>query len=70
MCFPGRGTHITRDICFPGRGTHISNDMCFPGRGTHITRNYTLVNFIAHFSLKEVQPFPDHKTDKTSNYKM
>ena len=32
MCFPGRGTHITRDMCFPGVGTHITRDMCFPGR--------------------------------------
>ena len=35
MCFPGRGTHFTRDMCFPGRGSHITRDMCFPGRGTH-----------------------------------
>ena len=20
MCFPGGGTHITRDMCLPGRG--------------------------------------------------
>ena len=39
MCFPGRGTHITRDMCFPGRGTHITWDMFFRGRGTHITRD-------------------------------
>ena len=51
MCFPGRRTHITRDICFPGGGTkslgmcfpgggtHITRDMCFPGGGTHITRD-------------------------------
>ena len=24
MCFPGRGTHITRDMCFLGGGTHIT----------------------------------------------
>ena len=51
MCFPGRGTHINRDMCFafkkkiardmcfPGRGTHLSRDMCFSGRGTHIARD-------------------------------
>ena len=39
MCFPGRGTDITRDIGSPGRGTHITTDMCFPGRGTHITKD-------------------------------
>ena len=46
-CFPGRGTHITRNMCFRGRETHIitymgymsrethfTRDMCFPGRGT------------------------------------
>ena len=56
MCFPGRGTHITGDMCFPGRRTHITSDMCIPGRGTHIIRNYTPINFIVHFSLKEVKP--------------
>ena len=66
MCFPGRETHITRDMCFPGTGTHITSDMCIPGRGTHIIRNYTPINFIVHFSLKEVKPSPDRKTDKTS----
>ena len=30
--FPGKGTHITRDMCFPGGGTHITRDMCFQGR--------------------------------------
>ena len=39
MCFPGGGTHITRDMCFPGGGTHITRDMRFPGGGTHITRD-------------------------------
>ena len=39
MCFPGRKTHITRDMCLPGRKTHITRDMCLPGRGTHITRD-------------------------------
>ena len=39
MCFPGRATHITRDMCFPGRGTHITRDMRFPGRGRHISRD-------------------------------
>ena len=39
MCFPGRGTHITRDMCFPGRGTQITRDMCFSGRGTNISRD-------------------------------
>ena len=39
MCFPGAGTHISRDMCFPGRGTHITKDMCFPCGGTHITRD-------------------------------
>ena len=43
MCFPGRGTHITRDMCFPGRGTHITRDMCFPGRGTHISRDMSFL---------------------------
>ena len=38
MFFPAAGMHITRDMCFPGRGTHITRDMCFQGRGTHITR--------------------------------
>ena len=28
---------MSRDICFPGRGTHITRKMCFPERGTHIT---------------------------------
>ena len=56
MCFPGRGTHITGDMCFPGRGTHITSDMCIPGRGTHIITNYTPINLIVHFSLKEVKP--------------
>ena len=32
MCFPGRGTYITRDMCFPGGGTHILRDMFFPVR--------------------------------------
>ena len=66
MCFPGRGTHITGDMCFPGTETHITSDMCIPGRGTHIIRNYTPINFIVHFSLKEVKSSPDRKTDKTS----
>ena len=39
MCFPGGGTHITRDMCFPGGGTHVTWDMCFPGGGTHVTRD-------------------------------
>ena len=44
MCFPGWGTHITRNLCFWGRGTHITRDMCFPGRGTHITRYMGLMS--------------------------
>ena len=32
MCFPVRGTHITRDMCFLGRGMHFTRDMCFLGR--------------------------------------
>ena len=52
MCFPGRGTYITRDMCLldgehislgirvsQGGGTHITRHMRFPGRGTHITRD-------------------------------
>ena len=37
MCFPGKGTQITRDMCFPNGGTHIIRDMCFAGGGTQIT---------------------------------
>ena len=29
MCFPGRGTYITRDMCFPGGGIHILRDIFF-----------------------------------------
>ena len=48
MCFPGWGTHITRDklhypgtgissdMCSPTRETHIPSKMCFPYPGTHI----------------------------------
>ena len=25
--FPGRATHITKDMCFPGAGTHITGDI-------------------------------------------
>ena len=32
MCFPGRGTYITRDMCFPGGGIHILRDIFFLGR--------------------------------------
>ena len=53
MCFPGEGTHNTRDnvcfrawgayvttgMCFAVWGTHITRDMCYPGGGTHITRD-------------------------------
>ena len=47
---------------------HISGVACvsLARRGTDITRNYTPVNFIVHFSLTEVKPPPNHKTDKTS----
>ena len=38
MCFPDRGTHITRSMYFRGRGTYITRDMCFQGRGMHINR--------------------------------
>ena len=39
MCFPGGGTHITRDMCFPGGETYVTRDMCSPTRETHITRD-------------------------------
>ena len=52
MCFPVRGTYITRDMCLldgehislgirvsQGGGTHITRHMRFPGRETHITRD-------------------------------
>ena len=32
MCFPGRGTYITRDMCFPGGGIHLLRDIFFLGR--------------------------------------
>ena len=32
MCFPGRGTYITRDTRFLGGGIHILRDMFFQGR--------------------------------------
>ena len=32
MCFPVRGTYITRDMCFPGGGIHILRDIFFLGR--------------------------------------
>ena len=51
MCFPGGGTHITRDMCFPGRGTHITRDKCFPGRGTHITRDMCVLGGGTHISI-------------------
>ena len=59
MCFPGRGTHITKDMCFPGTGTHITRDSCFPGGGTHITRDmrfYSLERrfFVLEYRKKEI----------------
>ena len=36
MCFPGRGTHITRDMCSLTWETHVTRDMRFLGRGTQI----------------------------------
>ena len=50
MCFPGRETHITRDICFTVRGTHITRDMCFPGRGTHITSDMCFLGRGTHIA--------------------
>ena len=50
--FPGRGTHIHRDMCSPRWGntyhqayvfprweTNFTRDMCFPGKEMHISRN-------------------------------
>ena len=42
MCFPVRGTDITRDMSFLSKGTHITRVMCFPGRETYITRDIGL----------------------------
>ena len=39
VCFPGRETHITKDMSFRARGTHITSDMSFPGKETHITKD-------------------------------
>ena len=38
MCFPGGGTHNTRNMCFLVGGTDITRDMCFPGRRTQSSR--------------------------------
>ena len=46
MCFPGRGTHITRDMCSL-IGKHIqciTRDMWFTGRGTHITKDMCFID--------------------------
>ena len=53
MCFPGRGTHITKDMCFPGTGTHITRDSCFPGGGTHITRDMRFYSLERRFFVLE-----------------
>ena len=59
MCFPERGTHLTRDVCFFIRGTHLTRDVCFFIRGTHITRNMDFRGGKTHniFLVKFV-PFP------------
>ena len=52
MCFPERGTHLTRDVYFFIRGTHITRNMDFRGGETH---NIFLVKFVPflrkHISL-------------------
>ena len=63
FCFPGGGTHITRDMCFLGRehislgicasqvgGTHITRDICFPG-GEHISLGICVSRMGEHISL-------------------
>ena len=61
MCFPGRGTHNTREICFPG-GEHIrvgicvsqveevkSLGVCVFQVGEHITLGITISRFNEDF---------------------
>ena len=50
VCFPGKGTHITRDMCFPGRGTHITRVLDFQGIGTHITRDMSFPGMETHIT--------------------
>ena len=48
--FPGRGTHITRDICFPG-GEHISLGICVSQVGKHISLGIYVSQVREHISL-------------------
>ena len=57
MCFPAEGTRITRNMCFPGGGTHITRDMCFPGGGTHITRDMCFLGGGTHITNGYVFPY-------------
>ena len=33
-CFPGKGTHFTKDVCFPSRGTLITSGISSPSQET------------------------------------
>ena len=64
MCFPGRGTHITRDMCFSGRGhkslgicvsqveEHISLGICVSQVGEHISLGIQNVWRLLHLGYK------------------
>ena len=42
ICVSWVGEHISlENLCFPGRGTHITKDMCFPAGGEHISPGKT-----------------------------
>ena len=49
MCFPGRGTHITRDMCFLG-GKHISLGICVSQTGEHISLGICVFQVGEHIS--------------------
>ena len=83
MCFPGRGTNVTRDMCFLGRGTYnnyitrnmcflgsgtpVTRYMCFPGRGTHIT-SYKMLELNSFFN-SQLSHGDDSGTSSENGYR-
>ena len=55
MCFPARGTHITRDMVFSGRGTpgkHKSLGIRVSQMGEHISLGILVSQVREHISLR------------------
>ena len=73
MCFPGKGTHITKNMCLPRRGiqitwntcflergTYITDNKCDPGRGTNVTRDMCFIGRGTHITSHKCFPGGEH----------